>query len=164
MKFIEFLNESGDLKSIGSRYNVSIEPIVIGPISVRVYRVGKINNKEIYFGGSEADAKAYEMLHSGDTVKIYDVITKKTIIAKNHFQLYNYFNNEKTMQDAVWRADKASGFKSSVEAWRKVQSRLMGQTRSKGYDSVIFTSPPPPATTELVVIKPSVSIKLIGEV
>jgi hypothetical protein len=129
-------------------------PKGIGAVTARVWRVGDANQKEVYCAESKESASAYGGLHGDAQPKEYVVNATNVLAARNHFQLYSYLHPGKTMQDAVYSEDKKSGFKSSKDAWRVVQGRMMTTVRGKGFDAVLFTKPPAPAVHEMVVLNP----------
>jgi hypothetical protein len=150
---------TGSIGDIANSVDVTKGPVAIGSIKTTVHRVGPSNESEVYFAGTHEDALAYAGLHAGHEVKAYPIETKNTLVAVGHHQLYAHLNPGKNLNDAIYKADKAS-FKStggrgdSVKAFRDVQRKMMGQARKAGYDSILFKAPPAPAKSELVLLKP----------
>lgn len=150
---------TGSIGDIAKQVDVTNGPVAVGPISTVVHRVGATTEGEVYFAGTHEDAKAYASLHEGHEVKAYPVVTKNTLVATGHHQLYSHLNPGKNFNDAVYKAEKkyfksTGGRGNSIAAFRDAQRTMMNQARAKGYDSILFKAPPAPAKEELVLLKP----------
>jgi hypothetical protein len=119
-----------------------------------VYRVGNLDRmgRGVHFGDSPESIAEYKSIHPGEAVKEYRVSVGKTGVTRNHMTLHQHLFG-KNFQDAVWRADKASGMKSSIAAADKVEQRMAAEARRRGYEAIVYTSPPLPAKHELVLLK-----------
>lgn len=146
--------------------DVSESPKPIGAKSLKAFRVGGLGFRHVYMAGDKEGAEGYASLHEGESVKEYNVQAKNVLVAKHHFQLYQHLGFKGTMQDAIQKADiksmRATGGRgNSTNAWEKIQAQVMDRAKAKGYDAVIFTTPPAPARHELVIIDRK-SAKLVG--
>jgi hypothetical protein len=149
-------SESPALDSLVSGLDLSSGPKTLGAVKVLAYRVGPLSDpsggRGIFFGDSPESIADYEGLHPGHKMQRYEVSAKKAIAATGHHQLYKHLFGG-TLQDAVWNADKASGFKSSVVAFAKMEVKMARALRAKGYDAIVYTSPPAPAKHEIVLLQ-----------
>jgi hypothetical protein len=126
-----------------------------GAVTLTAYRTGGLKDsfgRGIFFGSTAAEIQPYADIHEGATVEKYTVEAENAIVAPNVMVLYAQQNPGKTFQDAVWKADKASGFKSSVNAARKVEASVARTAKAAGHDAIIYTRPPAPAKAEITVI------------
>jgi ribosomal protein L37AE/L43A len=132
----------------------------IGPVDLIVWRVGPLNDwagRGIYFGGDKADSDAYQGLHKNHQSTGYRVQAKNCYVAKGQGFLLKELTG-KSWMDEVWRIDVKEKVNDSAKAARILEARMMKKLRAKGFDSLIYTEPMPPAKREFVVLKPSVKI------
>jgi hypothetical protein len=129
----------------------------VSNIDVKVYRVGSVERagRGVHFGDSPQSIEQYRSIHPGEEIKEYRVVAGKTGVTRNHMTLHqNLFGS--SFQDAVWKEDKKSGFKSSIEAGSRVEAKMAKEASKRGYEAMIYTHPPAPAKHELVVYKKGV--------
>ena len=122
--------------------------------TAQVFRTGTATNtaRGFFFGDSEKSVEGYRANHGNAPIERYEVKFSKGLVVDHHYKLYQkLFPNKGTWQDAIFRADKASGFKSSIVAARKVEEAMFREARKQGFDAVLFTAPPAPAKHELAV-------------
>lgn len=127
----------------------------IGPISVTVHRAGEMRDaskRGTFFAGTKEDAAQYSSIHGGAAPKEYQVEAKSAYVTESHMSLHRELFSGKTFQDAVWQADKRSGFKDSIAATRTVEAKMARELVRRGHDALIYTKPPAPAKTELAVL------------
>lgn len=129
----------------------------VGPIEVTAYRVGPTadRGRGTFFADSLESIEDYKSLHDGHEPKKYTVKAEKPIVTESQFTLWKALGNKDTLQDAVWRADKASGFASSIAAFEKMEAKMAKQAAKLGHDAIVYTKPPAPAKVEIAVIKSS---------
>jgi len=146
---------------IGEKYATGTHT-VSEPLSLKVYRTGAQRDigRGIFFGDSPESVKPYSSLHNNAPINEYTVSPKKTLITESPFALHKELFNGKSFQDAVWAEDKKSGFKSSIEASRKVEAKMAAALKRKGYDAFVYTKPPAPAKHEISILNPKAISKV----
>jgi len=107
------------------------------------YRCGDLNSKRgIFFSIDYSGAKLY----CSDVHKYEVTIHKPLIAARVEYALSELTN--KSIDDILKIRDKA---KVVNEWWMKVDKTVMELAKKKGYDSIIYTNPAPPAVKEMVI-------------
>lgn len=126
----------------------------VGPVEVEVWRAGepRESGRGIFYADSREDAAEYSSIHGGAAPKKYTVSAKNPIVTTSHMTLHQHLFAGKTFQDAVWAEDKKSGFKSSIEASRRVEAKMAARAKKLGHDAIIYTSPPAPAKYEIAIL------------
>jgi hypothetical protein len=118
-----------------------------------VYRVGSLDRegRGVHFGDSPASIEDYRSIHPGEAVKEYRVSVGKTGVTRNHMTLHQHlFGSD--FRDAAEKASRRSGEDYSKAA-AKVEQRMAAEARRRGYEAIVYTSPPLPAKHELVLLK-----------
>lgn len=133
----------------------------IGAISVMVYRSGEIKDsgRGVFFADDKAGAQAYSSLHNDAPTVEYTVDAKNAYVIRNQFSLYReLYPTKGTLQDAVYKIDRRTN--DSKKAFAIIEEKMAMELRKRGYDALIYTKPPAPATMELSVLdQKSASIK-----
>jgi SPP1 gp7 family putative phage head morphogenesis protein len=135
------------------RVATGVGTVEVGPIRVIAYRVGSTDDpgRGVFLGDSPESVEPYKSLHEGHEIIRYRVDAKNALIADSQASLHRYLY-DKSLQDAVWSEDKKSGFKDSIQAFRKVEARMARDLRRRGFDAIVYRSPPAPAKHEIAVI------------
>jgi len=156
-KYNEVHDEHGRFATGSLGNQVEGKTGAIGALTVTVYRVGDpvdVYGRGVFYAGEREGADAYASIHSGKTTQAYDVTAQNVYVTTGPHSLYKELFPGKTFNDAVWQADKKSGFKSSVVASRAIEAKMAAKLKSMGHDALVYTNPPAPAKTELAVLNP----------
>lgn len=116
------------------------------PGTYTAWRSGDLESpRGVFFSINESGAKAYE--REGEKATKYSVEIKNPLVAKRFEDAYSMLSG-KTPEQV--RKEKDSK-KVVNDWWQALDKKIMGLAKKKGYDSIVYTKPAPPAIRELVV-------------
>ncbi len=131
----------------------------IGPITLRGYRVGPMNDphgnkRGVHFAGDEGGARAYSSLHPGRDVKQYDLKLSRPLLAGHQNDLTLLFFKKTYLEtNASLKGD------GRERGW-KLDRKIAEAARKAGFDSIIMLKPAPPANSEVVLLDQAAAAKM----
>lgn len=128
----------------------------VGEIHVKVYRVGSVADapRGIHFGDSVESVSEYKAIHPGQEIQEYVVSAKNAYVTKNQWTAAKAlgFDYEEELGKAIKKVNgKNPGPWKPGDEHRIVEAKIKREAKKKGWDAIVYKSPPLPAKHEIVV-------------
>lgn len=119
---------------------------------LEVWRVGKTTDqgRGVFFGESEESIRDYAALHEGEQAKRYVLQVQRARVYEHQYEAAKDLLG-KPLNDIIDSIEKRKGI-TRTQAFREAEARIAAKLRAKGYDGVIYRTPPAPAKRELAII------------
>lgn len=121
------------------------------PGKYEVWRSGNLDSKRgIFFSIDKEGAESYSQIR-GTKAKKYTVEIKNPLVAKRLEDAYAVLTG-RTKKEILEERDSADNVQ---EWWKRTDRKIFDLAKEKGYDSITYTYPAPPAIKEMVVFSKS---------
>jgi RNA polymerase sigma factor (sigma-70 family) len=146
------LSEKLPIDDFGRRRGV----VGLGPMTLKAYRVGPTEGRSsksgLFFAGDRESLVPYARIHPGHDIKEYELKFDNLLLAGHQGDLTHEFFG-KGYGEMMDQYQARLGKKGAYLAVQAFDKKLSDEARKRGYDGIVYTSPAPPAKSEIVKLK-----------